>query len=220
MNFLYSPHLLLSIVLLNGIIFSGDNQLGTIDTFILKQEIKDQNKRVYKYCNKPNTWPDKEPILLTVNGTLEPIKMPTQIKPLIVIISNAKDIIDKNPHIFCSKMIESKITFISKNQSNKKIHEELDTQVLPIDHCTHIKENNGFLDIISMFFSREIIKHYIKTSPPIKSFPFQSPRRPDPDTIAVRRANVRYYGGSSSADDDRNTVQVHNYNFWNSEGSD
>src|SRR5438477_1725406 len=134
------------------VIFSSDNHMGSIDTFVLKKEIledKKIGKNLTDCFRLRNCFSPNKPIFITIDGALHEIKMPTNIQPLILIIPDAQNIIDKHPDIFCAENIKNKISFESQNQSNKTVHATLVNRIIPIDHCTHIKNNGSSIDIVS-----------------------------------------------------------------------
>lgn len=236
MNKSISLHILL-VALSSPIIFCSDNQLGKIDAFILKQQARTIISEYLIAHSKPeNHFPDKEPIFITRNGSLQKINMPTAIKPLIIIIPDAEKIITTNNDIFCSKIMSHENSFVSKNPSNYTIHTQLGTDILPIDHCTHLRRKNESTEIISIFFdatslSELISKLYPNTQE--KSLPSVTNKKildilypTHEENDIVHKAHIMDYGTGCSEDEDEEVypgeeichVSVHN--FWNEELSD
>lgn len=85
---------------------SNDRSIGVIDSFVLNYAKKtrkgDISIKPMDYLCKPT------PIFITINGSLQEIKMPTRVEPLTVIIHDAQNIINANPHIFVKESIEKK----------------------------------------------------------------------------------------------------------------
>jgi hypothetical protein len=236
--------LMLFVIFYNAIIFSSDNNMGIIDAFMLTKEVKPKiNDLSFKY---KNYFPYNEPILITIDGSLHAINMPTTIKPFIVTIHDAQNIIDTNPRIFCTNNnIKSIILSGSENPSNKIIHEKLSLRIIPIDHCTHIKYNKNSIDIVSLFFNTQLLDVFIgklkfqqkilsRTTKKERVQNFLSiprnnhfsPRQPkylqnDEDLAIVNRASRRYSDDISSQDNpDIMHVSVPNYDFWDNASSD
>jgi hypothetical protein len=193
------------------------------------------------YSNPENHFSPKEPIFITLDGALHTINMPTNLKPFIVIIPDAQNIIDTNPDIFCAENIKNKISFESHNQSNRAIHTKLADRIIPIDHCTHVRNNGDSIDIVSIFFNKDFFSLLIpklqinarkKAFGAIKqkrrqeflsvpqnnsdSLEFNYEKnRTDEDESIVRRANMMYYGADiEEKDPDIVHVSVPDYEFW------
>ena len=231
----------------NAIIFSSDNHIGAIDTFILKKDILNCTKSISKYftdySNAENHFSHQEPTFITSNGALLPIDMPTLIKPFIVIFHDAQHIIDQNPTVFCLENLKNKTSFISQNQSNRAIHAKLADTIIPIDHCSHIKNNKSSIDIVSIFFDIEILSLCIprlhinlkkRTLDVIRqkrsrkslsvpsynsdslAFNYEKTKDDDDDQSIVRQANMAYYAAGIQEDPDIVPFPVHDYDFWKS----
>jgi len=190
----------------NSIIFSCDSRIGVIDSFLLQHELI-LNAHNIRFDPK-DRFPEKEPIFIVKNGTLAPINMPTTIKPFIITIHDAQNVIDEHPDIFCLKNMKSVILSGSQNKSNKIIHEKLGHAILPIDHCTHIKFNGGSIDLVSLFFNPIILDQlalYNKKKERVREF-LSIPRKNQynktkDDQDIVRRANMAYYGAKEEDPD-------------------
>ncbi len=252
MQLLSLTHLLILLVTFsNVIVFSSDKYMGTIDTFVLKQEIQAGTASICRYLTNysksENHFIQHEPIFITIDGSLHAIQMPTKIKPFIVIINNAQNIIDANPHIFSLENIKNKISFLSQNQSNSAVHAKLDERIVPLDHCTYAKENNGSIDIISIFFNKEFFSEFIpklqisrqrtlldiakkKRLRDFLSIPRNNHsssseefdyKKKEKNQSIVQRANMRYWREAVSSDDeDLDIIHVPNHDFWDNTSSD
>lgn len=213
----------------NAIIFSCDSNIGVIDSFLLQHEVT-FNAHDIRFDPK-DRFPEREPIFIIKNGTLVPINMPTTIKPFIITIHDAQNIIDEHPDIFCLKNMKSVILSGSQNESNKIIHEKLGHAILPIDHCTHIKFNGKSIDLVSLFFNPIILAQlalYNKKKERVREF-LSIPRnnrvtktkfkynKPKNDQYIVHQANMAYYGAE---EEDPDIVYVSNNDFCNEHLSD
>lgn len=221
---IFACSLMLAISLFYGTAFSSDNHRGKIDTFLLQRELAQEGySKIQQYLsNLKDNFPAKEPIFITMDDTIHPINMPTNMKPFIIIINNAENIIYENPHIFSLQNIENKISFKSENRSNQAINANLANRIIPIDHCTYIKKNKDSIDIVSLFFDKKALFEWLIQTQPIpqqREIPSSVKKKRVPDflstsnknpfsqleffyekhekTSALHRANRRYFRVSS-----------------------
>lgn len=216
---------IICLISFNAITFSSDKQMGPIDTFVLKTDSLSCTKSISKYLmnyGQPEShFSPKEPIFITLDGALHTIHMPTNLKPFIVIIPDAQNIIDTNPDIFCAENIKNKISFESHNQSNRAIHTKLADRIIPIDHCTHVRNNGDSIDIVSIFFNKEFFSLLIpklQINARKKTFDAIKQKRRQ-EFLSVPQNNsdsleFNYEKRAEDEDSDIMHVSVPDYEFW------